>query len=99
MPHKKQLILKKNYAPYLNDDLRVEIKKNNQLLTKAISSKDQNDWRHYRHSKITLNKNIDEAKTIYLKDKLGNPHKGWKLLNEFKGNNKAHPPSKLIHKN
>ena len=37
-----------------------------------------------------LNKKIYEAKKIYLKDKLGNPHKGWKLSNEFKGNSKAH---------
>ena len=95
----KTVNLKKNYAPYLNQDLREEIKKNNLLLTKTISSKDKNDWRQYRHEKISLNKKIDEAKKVYLKDKLGNPHKGWKLLNEFKGNNKAHPLSKLIYKN
>ena len=69
------------------------------ILTYAIKSKNQDDWRLYRHEKNTLNKKIDEAKTIFLKNKLGHPSKGWKVLNEFKGNSKAHPPSKLLHKN
>ena len=65
----------------------------------SLASKRKDDWRQYRHQKITLNKKIDEAKTLYLKDELGNPNKGWKILNEFKGNNKAHPPNKLLHPN
>ena len=53
----------------------------------SLASKRKDDWRQYRHQKITLNKKIDEAKTLYLKDELGNPNKGWKVFNEFKGNN------------
>ena len=95
----KVVNFKKNYAPYLSDEIKTELKNINNLLTNAIKSKNQDDWRLYRHEKNTLNKKIDEAKTIFLKNKLGHPSKGWKVLNEFKGNSKAHPPSKLLHKN
>ena len=95
----KVVNLKKNYAPYLSNELKDQIKNTDKLLTNAIKSKTQDDWRKYRHEKNALNKKIDDAKTGYLKYKIGHPKKGWKVLNEFKGNLKAHPPSKLIHKN
>ena len=80
-------------------ELNNQIENTNKLLTMAINSKSQDEWRKFRHEKNLFNKKIDEAKTQYLKNKLSNPNTGWKILNEFKGNVKAHPPNKLIHKN
>ena len=49
---------KSDHAPYLSEEMRQEIKINNELLTKAIHSGDPNDWRLFRNKRtITQKKN------------------------------------------
>ena len=95
---KKFINFKKNHAPFLNQEIKNDIKNNHLLLTKAIESKNQEDWRNFRNSKINTNKKIESAKKKYLNEKLANAKHGWKLLNQFQGKVKSHPPSKLIYK-
>ena len=70
----------KNYTPYLNKDLQLQIKENHKQLTTAIKSKCSNEWRKFRVNRYMLNKQIEKAKTDYLKTKLSDNIQGWKIL-------------------
>ena len=49
---------KTDHAPYLNDEVKQEIKNNNDLLSKAIDTGDPEDWRYFRNNRnITQKKN------------------------------------------
>ena len=61
----KVVNFKKNYAPYLSDELKTELKNINNLLTNAIKSKNQDDWRLYRHKKNALNKKSMKQKQFF----------------------------------
>ena len=73
---KKWINFKKNYAPFLNEEIKNHIQSNHNLLTKAIKSKKQEDWRQFRHDRQITNKKIETAKTEYLKGKLGQSKEG-----------------------
>ena len=56
---------KKCYQPYLDQSLKDQICESEQLLTKAITTNAQEDWRFHKRKRNLLGKNIKEAKRKY----------------------------------
>ena len=87
---------KHNYIPYYNLEIKEEIRVCNNMLTKAIESNSQNDWRGYRNKKSYLNKEIKRLKSVYLKSKLTEKNYNWKFIKKYNKQEKSTPPGSLI---
>ena len=84
-----------NYMPYLDEDMRIEIMETNKLLTDAITSKDTDKWRLYRHKRNLTQKNIKNKKREYLQEKFSTLKDKWKFLKKYTNSNKQAPPDKI----
>ena len=72
-----------NYIPYYNSEIVEQIRVCNNLLTNAIKSHDQDNWREYRNKKSSVNKEIKQLKSKYLKSKLTEKNNNWKFLKNY----------------
>ena len=68
-----------NHIPYYNNEIRDRLKNCNILLTKAISSKNKDDWRQFRNFRNTVNKEIKVLKTDYIREKMTDSKNNWKF--------------------
>ena len=84
----KTVNYKKDYAPYVNKNLKEKIIYNHRLISIAIQSNKTKNQRIFRHNKNTLNKDVDNAKAKYMKENLGHPKKGWNTLKTFDNTSK-----------
>ena len=50
----KMILLSQYHAPYINNQLRTDIKERQRLYKKAISTKSDEDWRIYRNIKNSI---------------------------------------------
>ena len=71
---------KTNYIPYYNNEIRDEINRCNEILTKAIKTNNTENWRVFRNTRAVLNKNINSKKSEYLKSKLTEKNNNRKVL-------------------
>merc|ERR1712240_403560 len=69
----------------------------NTLLTDAITKYDNDSWRQFRTNRNILDKNINKIKQDYLKNKFIETNDRWKMIKDYNGNNRTHPPSCIIH--
>ena len=93
----KRVMINKTNQPYLSADLQERIVEVNGLLTAAIASKDRSDWRLHNHKRNILYKDIDKAKTSFIKSRLTNNRHGWKEIKKYNGIEKAVTPSRISH--
>ena len=69
---------RKNYVPYYNDEIRNKLIESQNLLNKAIKTYQQDDWRNFKHFRNNLSKDINNAKSKYIKDNFKDKSKQWK---------------------
>ena len=86
--------IKKDHIPYIDTELRREIKFNKVQLTEAISSKtDKNKWRDYRKKRNKISKDILKKKSIFIKNKLSQPINKWKFVKTMNSGQASSSPS------
>ena len=88
---------KKNYAPYIGPDLRVEINNTNTLLTQAIQSKLPSDWLKYRTYRNSTQAKIAKSKAEYLSKGYACNKTKWKQINNVINNNQQVTPNRIIN--
>ena len=76
----------KKYVPYFNESIRNKIKTRDKLLSTAIETKDNEDWRSFRNQRNNLEKEIKETKKSYLMDKFQNNKDKWRTSKEVNNN-------------
>ena len=74
-----------------------EIDRVNKLLTEAITKYDNDTWRQFRTNRNILEKNINKIKQDYLKNKFKGTNDRWRMIKDYNGNNKTHPPNCIKH--
>ena len=74
---------KSNHIPYYNEETYSKIKNCNLLLTTAIKSKNQNDWRNFRNNRNILDKELKKLKSNYISEKMTYTKNNWKLVKQF----------------
>ena len=57
----------KDYAPYIDESLHEDIKNTDDLLTKAIKSKNPNDWTNFKNSRNITQKKLKNKKNYFWK--------------------------------
>ena len=87
--------IKKNSMPYFNKELDENIKECDEQLTKAITTKELEEWRLYRSMRNTLYKYIEIAKDIYYSEKLQKTKDMWKCIKDINNTNKTSVPRRL----
>ena len=96
-PH-KVIQCKKDYIPYLNDDLKQQIKENNDILSQAINTNNSDSWRHFRNKRAIINKNMGKAKTQYIQNRFRHSKDKWRLLKSLNNSQKQQIPHVISHK-
>ena len=86
---------KSNHVPYYSQDNYAKIDHCNELLTKAISSKDKSDWRNFRNTKNILDKEIKQLISNYISNRMTDTKNDWKFLQQHNKCIKSRPPDKL----
>ena len=76
---------KNDFIKYHDDDIRKDLKLQQNLLDKAIISGHVDDWRNFKNFKNNLNKVIKKQKKEYLDNKFNKSTEKWKLLKKIKG--------------
>ena len=75
----------KTYQPFLTGELRDDIAHSNNLLTIAFKQGGKYNWCNYRNFRTSLNKKIQDPKSNYLNQKLGDLRRGWNVIKDFNG--------------
>ena len=88
---------KSDHIPYYNAKIRQKLKSCDLMLSKAILSKEKDDWRNFRNFRNSLDKEIKVLKTEYIKSKMTDNKNNWKFLKKFNKCSKSKPPDRLIH--
>ena len=86
---------KDNYLPYYDNDIHETISKTNNVLTKAIKSKNNNDWIEFKNLRNTTQKIIKNKKKEYLEGKFGHLKDSWKFIKKFNAVKVQSPPDKI----
>ena len=90
---------KKDFCPYYDSNIVNKLKLSNVMLTAAINSHNQNDWRAFKNDRNDLSKIIDKAKSTYCKNNFKNKNKQWKFIKNFNNSNKQQIPNNITHNN
>ena len=94
---RRRIVNNKKFQPFYNNEIRDQMAEVDRLLTVAIKSKKQDDWRLRNHQRNLLYKNIEVAKSKYLAEKLNDKKRGWDEIKNFNGLNKAVLPCKIMN--
>ena len=59
---------KKNYIPYINNDIKLNLITQQNLLKTAIETNDMNDWRLFKNFRNHLSKIIEKSKKSFFEE-------------------------------
>lgn len=85
-----------NHIPYYNNETRDKLENCNNHLTKATSSKDKDDWRHFIYFRNFIDKEIKILKTEYIREKMTDSTNNWKFLKKILNIVKLGPQTNLL---
>ena len=95
--------LRKNYAPWLSDNMKKLIKWRDGLHKKAVESQDKNDWGHYKkvRNMITNNLRFEERtwqrKNIQIHEGNSNSSGTWKTIKRILNWKSSGSPTRLYY--
>ena len=97
----KTIQVRKGYAPWLSESTKRLIKERNEAHVLASRTKQQDDFRHYKHLRNQTTAKLRQDKKTWEKLKLDNnkndPRALWKNVKTRLNWNNSGPPSKLFH--
>ena len=85
----------KNWTPWINRDLRAQIRTNNNVLTEAINGNPQK-WVEFRNTRNKIFKDLNKAKSEYLKRGFLNNKSKWTQINKVVQKEPLKMPKMLI---
>ena len=88
--------------PWINPQIKREMRKKDRLHKKAICTKNQHHWKAFKRQRNILSKLINESHSHYLNDVIcesltENPKKFWSYVKHSKSENLGIPPLKTEH--
>ena len=86
---------KSDFTPYLSAQSREDLKKCDILLREAIKIQNVENWIEFKNSRNITTKNVKLDKKAFFTDKFSHFKNKWKLLTQFNGVNKQHPPTSI----
>ena len=90
--------MSKSQAPWLNNEIRNEIRQNNDKLTLAINTNMPSNWLNFRQHRNSTFQKIEAAKKQYLSDGYANNKQKWKQINNvIKQSNNITPKQIVIN--
>ena len=97
----KTVQVRKNYAPWLNSEIKALMFDRDEAQRKASASKDQDDWRLYKNLRNTVTDRLRKCKAEWEANKLINidthPKDVWKNIKSLMNMKISGPPTQLIH--
>ena len=93
-----------SFRPWINPQIKREMRKKDRLHKKAIHSKNQHHWKEFKRQRNYVSNLIKESHSRYLNDIIGeslrdnpSPKKLWSYVKHNKSENLAIPPLKSEH--
>ena len=86
----------KNFLPYVSEEVVEHIDETNKQLSKAIQTKDTNEWRLYKTMKNQVSKIIEKMKRSYYMGKMKRIRSMWGTIKELAGTKEITTPRTLI---
>ena len=88
---------KKDYAPYIGEQVMSYINDTKKQLSRAITMKNTGEWRIYKPMRNKISEVIEKSKVEYYNAKLNDTKTMWSMLKDFHCKKKLTTPKKLIH--
>ena len=91
----------KNKLPWINPEIKREMRKKDRLYKKATHSKDQQHWKVFKYQRNLVAKLIKKSHNRYLNEVIGdsltvNPKTFWSYVKHSKSENLGIPPLKTV---
>ena len=95
----KTIQYKKNYQPFIDNNIREQMNNTQILLNKAIETQEFSDWTEYKNSRNITQKQLKLAKKNYTIAKFKKSRDKWATVKNLNKTKTQHPPSKITHNN
>ena len=97
----KKIQIRKNYAPWITEECKVNMDSRDHAQKKAIDSGATTDWSNYKRIRNDVTKQVKQAKVVWQRNKMetseGNPSKVWSNVLSWLNWSSTNSPSNLYN--